>query len=92
MALSEAAAAGLPLVASEAVGAAWDLIEDGVNGCRVPTGDETAVVHALERVRGDAALAAAAGARSSAIAAAHTPEAWATAVATLATRVRRSRQ
>ena len=40
MVLNEAATAGLPLVATDGVGAAHELIEDGVNGFRVPVGDE----------------------------------------------------
>ena len=39
MVLNEAAAAGLPLVATEESGAAHDLVEDGVNGYRVAAGD-----------------------------------------------------
>ena len=53
MAMNEAAAAGLPLVASEAPGAAYDLIEEGVNGFRVPIEDPDALHAALERVAGD---------------------------------------
>ena len=81
MALGEAAAAGLPLVASEAVGAAWDLVEPGVNGFRVPVGDVEALRAALTTVATDAAFRARAGARSRELAAAATPEAWAAAVA-----------
>jgi glycosyltransferase involved in cell wall biosynthesis len=92
MALSEAAAAGLPLLASEAVGGAWELIEDGVNGLRLPVGDEAALVEALERFRADVDLRATAGARSAQIASSHTPEAWAAAVASLATRLERKQR
>ena len=38
--LNEAAAAGLPLVATDAAGGGYDLIEEGVNGYRVPVEDE----------------------------------------------------
>lgn len=86
MALSEAAAAGLPLVSSEAPGAAYDLIEEGVNGFRVPVGDVPALAAALRRAAADAAWREAAGRRSRELAAAHTPEAWARAVADLARR------
>lgn len=78
MALSEAAAAGLPLVATEAVGAAWDLIEPGVNGYRVPVGDPNALRQALEQAiawRGEAA-----GRRSRELAEQATPDRWADAV------------
>jgi glycosyltransferase involved in cell wall biosynthesis len=81
MPLNEGAAAGLPLVATEAVGAAWDLIEDGRNGFRVAVGDANALREALERLLADESLRRAAGARSRELAAHFTPEAWAEAVA-----------
>ena len=80
MALSEAAAAGLPLVATEAVGAAWDLIEPGVNGYRVPVGDEAALREALAEALTDEAWRAEAGRRSRELAEQATPERWAEAV------------
>jgi glycosyltransferase involved in cell wall biosynthesis len=85
--LNEAAAAGLPLVATSAVGAAWDLIEDGENGYRVPAGDPARLGAALERVarRADRDRM---GARSRELAARMTPEAWAEAVAALAAAAR----
>jgi glycosyltransferase involved in cell wall biosynthesis len=83
MVLNEAATAGLPIVASDAAGAAYELVEDGVNGFRVPAGDAVALRRALERVV-DPDFRASAGARSRELAAAHTPEAWADAVAGLA--------
>lgn len=81
MALNEAAAAGLPLVASDAVGAAEELVEDGANGYRVPAGDVAALRCALERLAADPALRARMGERSRELAAALTPERWAEAVA-----------
>jgi glycosyltransferase involved in cell wall biosynthesis len=87
MVLNEAAAAGLPLVATEEVGAARDLIEDGVNGFIVPAGDEDALAEALRRLAADPALRAAAGARSRELARRFTPEAWAEGLAGLAARV-----
>ena len=83
MPLNEAAAAGLPLVATDAVGAAHDLIEDGVNGFRVPAGDVEALRDALRRLADDEPFRRAAGARSRELAARFTPEAWADAVAGL---------
>lgn len=45
--VNEAAAAGCVLVASSVVGAARELIEDGVNGHLVPPGDQNALITAL---------------------------------------------
>jgi glycosyltransferase involved in cell wall biosynthesis len=86
MPLNEGAAAGLPLVATEAVGAAWDLIEDGRNGARVPVGDADALREALRLLVEDEAFRIAAGARSRELSAGFTPEAWAEAVARAADR------
>jgi len=84
MVLNEAALAGLPIVSTTAAGAAWDLIEDGVNGFRVPPGDPDALRAAIERLAEDEAFRQAAGERSAEIGARFTPEAWADAVAVLA--------
>jgi glycosyltransferase involved in cell wall biosynthesis len=80
MVLNEAATAGLPLVSTDAPGAAHDLIEDGANGFRVPTGDTGALTEALRRLVDDPRLREAAGRRSLEIAQRYTPEAWADAV------------
>lgn len=80
MALSEAAAAGLPLVATEAVGGAWDLIEEGVNGYRVPVGDSEALHEALRKVLADEEWRDRAGRRSRELAEQATPERWAETV------------
>ena len=87
MTLNEGAAAGLPLVATDAVGAAWDLVEEGVNGFRVATGDAEAMGEALRRLVADDAFRRAAGRRSRELSAHFTAEAWAEAVATLAARL-----
>jgi glycosyltransferase involved in cell wall biosynthesis len=87
MALSQAAAAGLPLVATEAVGGAWDLIEPGVNGYRVPVGDEAALHDALSQALADEAWRAAAGRRSRELAEQATPERWAEIVEAFFTRL-----
>jgi glycosyltransferase involved in cell wall biosynthesis len=84
MAMNEAAAAGLPIVASEAPGAAYDLVEEGSNGFRVPVEDIDALRAALTRVATDPAWRARAGARTSRLAQEFTPQAWADAVANLA--------
>jgi glycosyltransferase involved in cell wall biosynthesis len=89
MAMQEAAAAGLPLVATEAAGAGHDLIEEGVNGFRVPVEDVEALRAALVRVADDEQFRAAAGGRTRELAAGYTAEAWATAVARLARRLGR---
>ena len=51
MTLNEGAAAGLPLVATDAVGAAHDLIEPGVNGFRVPAEDRGRAARGAARAR-----------------------------------------
>jgi len=79
MVLNEAAAAGLPLVATEGVGAAHDLADE-----RVPVGDVAALREALIRLAGDPALRARAGARSRERVQAFTPTAWAEGVVRLA--------
>ena len=84
MVLNEAAAAGLPLVATEAAGAAHDLIEEGVNGYRVPVDDPSALAEALKRVAGSAEWRAAAGERSRELTEGYTGEAWAGRVSGLA--------
>ena len=84
MAMQEAAAAGLPLVATEAPGAGWDLIEEGVNGYRVPVEDVEALRAALVRVADDPGWRARAATCTRELAAGYTAEAWATAVAELA--------
>jgi glycosyltransferase involved in cell wall biosynthesis len=84
MAMNEAAAAGLPIVASEAPGAAYDLVDEGSNGFRVPVEDVDALRAALTRVATDPAWRARACARTSRLAQEFTPQAWADAVANLA--------
>jgi glycosyltransferase involved in cell wall biosynthesis len=62
--VNEAAACGLPLVLSDRVGAAHDLLRDGHNGFLVPAGDVDAASDALRRLAADPGLRAAQGARS----------------------------
>jgi glycosyltransferase involved in cell wall biosynthesis len=83
MPLNEAAAAGLPLIATDAVGAAHELIEDGRNGFVVKAGDVDALRGALERLAGDEALRHSAGERSRELVAQLTPERWADSVTAL---------
>jgi glycosyltransferase involved in cell wall biosynthesis len=62
--VNEAAAAGLPLVLTDAVGAAADLLEPGENGELVPVGDALETAAALARLAADPALRARYGRRS----------------------------
>jgi glycosyltransferase involved in cell wall biosynthesis len=89
MVLNEAAAAGLPIVTTEEVGAAEDLVEEGENGFRVPAGDEQALAQALRRLAEDEPFRLRAGERSRELVARFTPEAWAEGVAGLAKRLAR---
>jgi glycosyltransferase involved in cell wall biosynthesis len=62
--VNEAMACGLPLVLSDQVGAAADLLHDGENGALVPAGDVAAAASALRRLANGGEARAAAGARS----------------------------
>jgi glycosyltransferase involved in cell wall biosynthesis len=62
--VNEAAACGLPLVLSDRVGAAHDLLRDGENGALVTAGDVDAAAKALRALAGDPNLRRAQGARS----------------------------
>ncbi|MDQ3378779.1 MAG: glycosyltransferase [Actinomycetota bacterium] len=62
--VNEAAACGLPLVLSDRVGAAHDLLHDGENGFLVAAGDVDAASTALRRLAADPTLRCAYGTRS----------------------------
>lgn len=62
--VTEAAACGLPLVLSEHVGAAADLLRDGENGALVPVDDPGAAAAALDALAGDAGRRTTAGVAS----------------------------
>jgi glycosyltransferase involved in cell wall biosynthesis len=62
--VNEAAACGLPLVLSDRVGAAHDLLVDGENGALVRAGDVDAAATALRRLAADPELRRAYGERS----------------------------
>jgi glycosyltransferase involved in cell wall biosynthesis len=64
MALLEAMACGLPVVAT-AVGGTSELVQDGINGCLVPPESPEALAAALARLIADPALRRAMGARNS---------------------------
>jgi glycosyltransferase involved in cell wall biosynthesis len=64
VAVNEAAASSLPLVLSDRVGAAADLLRDGENGVLVPFGDAAAAADALRLLAVDPALRQRYGARS----------------------------
>jgi glycosyltransferase involved in cell wall biosynthesis len=66
--VNEAAACGLPLVLSDRVGAAHDLLEDGANGVLVPADDVMAAAKALSHFASDPDARRRAGERSAAIA------------------------
>jgi glycosyltransferase involved in cell wall biosynthesis len=62
--VNEAAACGLPLVLSDRVGAAGDLLLDGENGMLVPVDDVSAAAEAFRRLAADPELRRRLGARS----------------------------
>jgi glycosyltransferase involved in cell wall biosynthesis/GT2 family glycosyltransferase len=66
--VNEAAASGLPIVASAAVGAAHDLVHEGESGFVVPTGDVDAAATALARLAAEPELMVSFGGRSREIA------------------------
>jgi glycosyltransferase involved in cell wall biosynthesis len=64
VAVNEAAASGLPLLLSDRVGAAADLLAEGKNGFLIPAGDVEGAAAALNRLAADPALRAQLGAHS----------------------------
>jgi glycosyltransferase involved in cell wall biosynthesis len=62
--VNEAAASALPLVLSDTVGAAHDLLRDGENGFLVAAGDIAAASAALKRLAADPELRRRLGKRS----------------------------
>lgn len=62
--VNEAMACGLPVVTTDRVGAAHDLVQQDVNGMIVPVGDADALAQALERILQDEPLRRAMGQRS----------------------------
>ncbi len=76
--VNEAMNRGLPVIATDAVGAAaGGLVRDGRNGLVVPAGDSAALAEALGRLAGDAPLRARLGAAGAEDVRAFTHDAWA---------------
>jgi glycosyltransferase involved in cell wall biosynthesis len=75
---NEAMNRGLPVIASDAVGAvAGGLVQDGRNGLVVPAGDAVALAAAMRRIAGDPALRARMGEAGRRDVSAYTHDAWA---------------
>jgi glycosyltransferase involved in cell wall biosynthesis len=82
MVVNEAMHQGLPVIATDAVGAAaGGLVRDGRNGLVVPAGDPAALAGALRRLQGDPELRARLGAAAREDVAPYTQAAWADAMA-----------
>lgn len=62
--VNEAMAVGLPVIASDRVGAVGDLVQDGENGFVFPAGDAATLAAQLDRIVEDGALRARMAARS----------------------------
>ncbi len=73
MAVAEALAAGLPVVAFDVPGVR-DVVRDGVNGLLVPFGDSAALAEAIARLRDDAPLRERLGRAAAGIAETYSPE------------------
>lgn len=63
-ALNEAMFAGKPVIATKAVGAAYDLVRDGINGFIVPDKDSTALFEAIKSIIEDSRMQERMGAQS----------------------------
>jgi glycosyltransferase involved in cell wall biosynthesis len=76
--VNEAMNRGLPVIASDAVGAAaGGLVRDGVNGLVIAAGDRDALAHALVRLAGDGELRARLGKQAAEDVRAYSYDAWA---------------
>ena len=79
--VNEAFHRGVPVIATDAVGAAaGGLVQHERTGLVVPAGDPDALRAALHRLHGDPALRARLGENARLAVAAHTPQAWAEGV------------
>jgi len=76
--INEAMNRGLPVIASDAVGAvAGGLVRDGVNGLVVDAGDSAALAHALVRLAGNGELRARLGKQAAEDVRPYSYDAWA---------------
>ncbi|MEZ0243283.1 MAG: glycosyltransferase family 4 protein, partial [Sphingomonas sp.] len=66
--VNESMAAGTPVISSDRVGAATELVQDGENGYLVPVGDVIGIAAAIGKLLADPALAAGLGAAARATA------------------------
>jgi glycosyltransferase involved in cell wall biosynthesis len=90
--VNEAMNRGLPVIASDAVGAvAGGLVRDGRNGLVVPAGDRDALAQAMVRLAGDPDLRTRLGAAGARDVRAYTYEAWANGFSEAFASVRASR-
>ena len=72
--VNQAMAAGLPIICSEAVGAGFDLVRDGVNGFRIPVGDPGRLLEVMKFFLEDKERQLRFGAASRSFAAQWTPQ------------------
>ena len=72
--VNQAMAAGLPIICTEAVGAGFDLVKDGVNGFRIPVNDTKKLVEAMKFFLEDKQRQLKFGAASRSFAAQWTPQ------------------
>jgi glycosyltransferase involved in cell wall biosynthesis len=79
--VNEAMHAGVPIIASDAVGAAaGGLVANGRSGVVLPAGDADALAAALHRLHGDAELRVRLTATAREAVAIHTPDSWVQAI------------
>ncbi len=77
--INEAMAFGLPVISTDAAGATYDLVKDGINGFVVKAGDSNALYIALKKLCDDARLRERMGHESLKIIENYTPKNWADA-------------
>lgn len=77
LAVVEACAAGLPVIASEACGSTVEMIRPDYNGYLVPTGNADALADTLVRAHGEYEMMPEYGRRANQFAAAYSAEVWA---------------